>query len=276
MMRQPILAIILTLGLSTAASAMDLPPQVYAPETSIDGVGQGWYIRGDLGYAGWIANANPNYNVVTGNGPTYSNVEFDDSRFGKHMSYGAGMGYQLNEFLRADATMDFFSADMSGSSLIGSRCATTEATGTNCGFTHSGSFRGIGLLANAYVDLGTYAGLTPYVGGGAGLTQVSWGTITHNGFCVDGTQSCTGNTYGATSSTGMDSWRFTYALMAGMSYDLTSSLKLDLGYRFSKIDGGDMFEYNATSTALGASGAQGTDEGLSRHEFRAGLRLNTW
>lgn len=275
MIRQPVFAILLTLGLSGAAVAMDLPPQVYAPETSIDGVGQGWYIRGDLGYTGWNNHGNPNYNLVS-TGPTYSNVEFDDSRFGRHMSYGAGMGYQLNDFLRADATADFFSADMTGSSTVASRCDATEAVGTNCGFSHQGDFRGIGVLANAYVDLGTYAGLTPYVGGGAGVTHVSWGDISHNPYCVNGTAACSGNTLAAQGSSGMDSWRFTYALMAGMSYDITSSVKLDLGYRFSKIAGGDMFEYGATSQALGATGAQGQDDGLSRHEIRAGIRMNTW
>ncbi len=276
MIRHPLFALLLTVGLTGGAAAMDLPPQVYAPETSIDGVGQGWYMRGDLGYSGWISNGNPSYNLVTGNGPTFSNVEFDDARFGKHMSYGAGVGYQLNDMLRADATVDFFSSDLSGSSLVNSRCTTGEAIGTACGFNHSGDFQGISLLANAYVDLGTVAGFTPYVGGGAGLTHVSWSDITHNGFCVNGSANCSGNVYSATVSEGMDSWRFSYALMAGMSYDITSSLKLDLGYRYSRIDGGDMFQFNTASKAAGATDPQGSDDGLSRHEFRAGLRLTTW
>lgn len=276
MIRKTVTSFILALGLFGTASAMDLPPQVYAPETSIDGVGQGWYIRGDLGYAGWTSNDNPHFNVISGNGPTFSDVEFDDSRFGKHMAYGGGVGYQLNDMLRTDATVDFFSSEMTGSSQINSRCATTEAVGTNCGFTHTGDFQGIGLMANAYVDLGTVAGFTPYVGGGAGVTHVSWSDITHNGYCVDGSATCSGNSYAATTSSGLSSWRFSYALMAGMSYDLTNSLKLDLGYRFSRINGGDMFDYNAASTALGALNQQGSDEGLTRHEIRAGLRLNTW
>lgn len=276
MFRHSAIALLLTLGVSGSALAMDLPPQVYAPETSIDGVGQGWYIRGDLGYTGSVSHGNPDYNVVSGAGPTYQNVPFDDSRFGKNMSYGGGMGYQFNDMLRADATVDFFSSDMTGSSQINSRCATGEAAGTNCGFTHSGDFQGIGLLANAYVDLGTFAGFTPYVGGGAGLTHVSWGDVTHQGYCVPGSAACSGNSYSATVSEGLDSWRFTYALMAGMSYDITQSLKLDLGYRYSRMDGGDMFDFNAASKAVGATGAQGSDAGLTKHEFRAGVRLTTW
>ncbi|MBB4063176.1 outer membrane protein [Gellertiella hungarica] len=255
---------------------MDLPPQVYAPETTIDGVGQGWYLRGDLGYTGWTSNDAPSYSYVTGAGPTYGNESFDDSRFGKHMSYGAGMGYQFNEFLRSDATLDFFSSDMTGSSNIASPCAVSEVAGTSCGFTHSGDFKAIGALANLYADLGTYAGITPYVGGGAGVTHVSWSDITTNTYCVNGSASCSGDTYNSGTNAGLDSWRFTYALMAGLSYDITSNMKLDFGYRFSKIAGGDMFDYSAASKALGATGAQATDEGLSRHEIRAGIRINTW
>jgi hypothetical protein len=29
-------------------------------------------------------------------------------------------------------------------------------------------------MANGYVDLGTFAGFTPYVGAGAGVTRVAW------------------------------------------------------------------------------------------------------
>ena len=44
---------------------------------------------------------------------------------------------------------------------------------------------------------------------------------------------------------GDDGWRFTYALMAGFAYDLTTNFKLDLGYKYRNIDGGDMFGWNA-------------------------------
>ena len=39
-------------------------------------------------------------------------------------------------------------------------------------------------MANGYVDLGTYVGLTPYVGGGLGYTYVDWGSLGDTVLCV--------------------------------------------------------------------------------------------
>jgi opacity protein-like surface antigen len=63
------------------------------------------------------------------------------------------------------------------------------------------------------------------------------------------------------------SWRFTYALMAGASIDVTCNLKADIGYRYRNISGGRMFGY-----ALG--GGPGYDKGFSSHEARGGLRYS--
>lgn len=275
--RQSALALVLGLcGLGASnARAMDLPPPVYAPEITTGGIGQGWYMRGDLGYTGWTGDEAPSISIVSA-GPTFLSETFDQARFEPHMSYGGGVGYQFNDFLRTDATVDFFTASFDGSSSINQPCSIAQTAGTNCGANHSGSFRGIGVLGNLYADLGTFAGFTPYLGGGAGVTEVKWGSIKTSPFCVNGAGACNATTYADVSNEGMDSWRFTYALMAGFSYDISSSMKLDLGYRFSKINGGDMYEYTASQKALGASGAMGTDDGLTRHEVRAGIRINTW
>ena len=39
-------------------------------------------------------------------------------------------------------------------------------------------------MANGYVDLGTYVGLTPYVGAGLGYTYVDWGSLGDTVLCV--------------------------------------------------------------------------------------------
>lgn len=257
-----------------SAFAMDLPPAVYAPETSIDGFGQGWYIRGDLGYTGWTGDELPRYKVLSG-ADTIVNT-FDQGRFDKDVSYGFGAGYQVNDIFRGDVTFDTYNSNIDGIATIGSRCGTKDPVGTSCRFTGAADFRTIGVMGNVYADLGTVAGFTPYVGAGAGVTNVQWDTVTQTPACVSGTSACSGTLYAAQTFPGMDSWRFSYALMAGVSYDVAPSVKLDLGYRYSKINGGDMFEYNAAEKALGASGAKGSDDGLSRHEIRAGFRINTW
>lgn len=257
-----------------SAFAMDLPPVVYAPETEVQGVGQGWYMRGDLGYTGWTGDELPRYNVYSSSGTTVRT--FDEGRFDKDVSYGIGAGYQVNDYLRGDVTLDTYNSNFEGSASTDSRCGTASPVGTSCRFNGAADFRTIGVMGNVYADLGTVAGFTPYVGAGVGVTNVKWDTFTLTPACVDGTSACNSTPYAAQTFEGMDSWRFSYALMAGVSYDVAQSVKFDLGYRYSKINGGDMFEYSAAEKALGASGTKGSDDGLSRHEIRAGFRFNTW
>ncbi|WP_348649854.1 hypothetical protein [Sinorhizobium sp. BG8] len=131
-------------------------------------------------------------------------------------------------------------------------------------------------MANAYVDIATFAGFTPYVGAGAGMTNVRWDDFSSTASCRNGTAACSGTTYDEVSAPGQDSWRFTYALMAGASYQISEGVKLDFGYRFSDVNGGDMFGYTAAERAAGASGVKGRDDGFQKHEFRAGIRIDLW
>ena len=108
------------------------------------------------------------------------------------------------------------------------------------------------LLANAYVDIGTYHGITPYVGAGIGGAHVKWDTV-HD-------------PNSAETNPGSSNWRFAYALMAGASYCLTDKLILDAGYRFTHIQGGRMFEFDTSSAG------PGFDHGINTHEVRGGLR----
>ncbi|MDO9415098.1 outer membrane protein [Pararhizobium sp.] len=268
-----------SIGLMLAAQASfagDLD-MISAPEVDIvqSSVGQGWYIRGDLGFAGAIDADKPNFRSLDGAGG-YSQGVFDDGRFSKPFSYGAGMGYQFNDYLRADATVDFINGSVDGTSRLGSRCSAGQSVGTDCALSHEADYTGIGLMANGYVDLGTYVGFTPYVGAGVGLTHLAWDDVTARPYCVAGAAACNGTAYNPITYEGKESIRFSYALMAGVAYDLTNRIKFDLGYRYSDIAGGDMYNFSAAENALGASGVKGKDEGFTRHEIRAGIRLNTW
>ena len=122
-------------------------------------------------------------------------------------------------------------------------------------------------MANGYVDLATVAGLTPYVGAGLGVTQLRWNDVALRTSCVPGVAGCSGAAPVNQSFDGESSWRLTYALMAGVSYNMTEQLKLDVGYRYSQITDGDMFN---------GSDIDGLDDGLGRHEIRAGLRMSLW
>jgi opacity protein-like surface antigen len=261
------------IGTSALASDLDI---INAPEIDVSEstVAEGWYIRGDLGYAGWVNHDKPDYRIDAF-GSTFAEGDFDDARFSKPVSYGVGMGYQFNNFLRADLTTDFFSGSLRGGSDIDSPCITAPA-GTTCRLGQKADYNAAHLLANGYVDLGTYAGITPYVGAGAGVTYMNWDSFRTTANCENGTGSCGGQTFDELRVKGGDSWRFTYALMAGASVDLTNRVKLDLGYRFTDMAGGKMFGGSAEVPGVGTVSARGRDDGFQKHEIRAGIRVTTW
>lgn len=261
------------IGTSALASDLDI---INAPEIDVSEstVAEGWYIRGDLGYAGWVNHDKPDYRI-NAFGSTFAEGDFDDARFSKPVSYGVGMGYQFNNFLRADLTTDFFSGSLRGGSDIDSPCITAPA-GTTCRLGQKADYNAAHFLANGYVDLGTYAGITPYVGAGAGVTYMNWDSFRTTANCENGTGSCGGQTFDELRVKGGDSWRFTYALMAGASVDLTNRVKLDLGYRFTDMAGGKMFGGSAEVPGVGTVSARGRDDGFQKHEIRAGIRVTTW
>ncbi|TCQ07704.1 opacity protein-like surface antigen [Rhizobium sp. PP-F2F-G36] len=224
-----------------AAQAEDAP--LSAPEVTIatDTVSTGLYLRGDLGATVFRDDGAPDLSVGG------ARRGFDDDRFDRPVSGTLGLGYRLTDILRADVTADLFNGRFEG---------TQETAGVST--RYRADLRGVGVMANGYVDLATIAGFTPYLGAGVGATYVDWQDVT--------ARTEAGPVAGGAYE-GDDSWRFTYALMAGASYDLTERLKLDISYRYSDIAKGDMFA---------RSGEKARDDGLSRHEIRAGLRFSLY
>ncbi|MBP1875164.1 opacity protein-like surface antigen [Ensifer adhaerens] len=268
-----------TFGIGLLASGAALAADealIDAPEITIaqEATGSnGLYIRGDIGYAGWRDAGDPFYRTFDAGTGSYSTTPFDDARFDKPLSGAIGFGYQITDTVRADLTADYFEGRFDGSAVGASPCAG-QGAGTSCALSTTADFSALGLMANAYVDFGTLAGFTPYLGAGIGATNLRWNTAFASESCVAGGGACAGGPT-TPSFDGHDSWRFTYALMAGVSYDLSDRLKLDVGYRYSHIGDGEMFGFGAEALA-GASGAKGFDDGLSRHEIRAGLRFAFW
>lgn len=259
-MRKGLLACAGMLITACAASAADDEAMLLdAPEVEVsEQTQQGWYFRADLGYAPWIDGGTPS--TTAGGG---ASTDFDEARFAKPLAGGIGMGYRLSEIFRTDLTAEISRGDLDGSSIEAAPCAPTEAAGTACRHEFASQYWSAGLMANVYADVGTIMNFTPYVGAGLGATYMQWDDVTDRARCVAGGQACLQDDYGTIQSPGSGSWRFTYALMAGASYDLTDRVKLDVGYRFTQMDGGAMF-------------GSGSDDGLQRHEFRVGLRAAIW
>ncbi|SIQ37496.1 Opacity protein [Rhizobium sp. RU20A] len=265
----------LTVGAAARAEEQDPPEvQIDAPEVTITGSTptSGVYLRGDLGYTGWTGEGDPTLRTAIGG--QVLTTPFDSERFGHARSGGVGIGVQFTDTFRADLTAERFTSDFAGHASVASPCAG-QAASTACAQSFKGDVTGTSVMANAYVDLATLAGVTPYLGAGLGVTRLDFGGFSASSACVAGSVACAAPLGSSETLSGIDSWRFSYALMAGLSYDITDRVKLDLGYRFQQITSGDTFRFGASEPA-GGNGAKSSDDGFGRHEFRAGVRVSLW
>jgi opacity protein-like surface antigen len=282
-------AMALLASVSAPALAADLGEIIPAPivedtYTPVE-IGSGWYIRGDISYdlqASMGADYRTYGQVSAGPPATYAygSDRYDNFDLEATGDFSVGFGYRYNNWLRADATLGYWSRDINGTDTTAGvgpiDCDPNFPGEVSCRSEDTSSVTAWELMANAYADLGTYVGLTPYVGAGAGFTRLDYERLNNTTYCLDaGGVDIAGCGY-SESHDGLASWRFTWALSAGVSYDLTKNTKVDLGYRYSHVQGGDMFGWDALSAGIGATGVQGSDDGFSQHSFKAGLRYEIW
>ena len=140
---------------SLADNAADLtpePPVIHVPEKPH--YSGGWYLRGDLG----VGVAASGKQVIT------TNTAPEKWMAGKLV--GVGIGYKFNDYLRADITGDW----RGGMMIRGTAdCSDTQRT---CTVDYGSDFSSMRLMANAYVDLGSFKGFPPYIGAGGGDTLI--------------------------------------------------------------------------------------------------------
>ena len=144
--------------------------------------------------------------------------------------FDLGFGYQFNSWFRADFTEEY-----RGGSSFQSLEVLNEPNivGGNTSIQQYADFYRANIsswvsLFNGYVDLGTWSGITPYVGAGVGFAYNTLSGFTDTGYAyTNGVNSASGGYFNDAGK-----WNFAWALMAGLSFDVTQNLKLDLGYRY--------------------------------------------
>jgi opacity protein-like surface antigen len=260
-------AVAIPAGVATAADYE--PPIVQEPEVPVE-VGTGWYLRGDIGYV--FDTSTDGFSYRTFDGASYGSGVFDGD-LDDQATFGIGAGYHFTDLFRGDVTLDGMGNTFRGESFSLLPC-TPVLIGTTCRSEDRAEVTAVSLMANGYFDFGTFSGFTPYVGGGLGYTYVSWDSLQSNYFC--GGPNCGVALVGTSENGGVSDWRFTWQAMAGVAYAINNYLKLDIGYRYRQIEGGDMFAWDAGSAGLGAEGVQGFDGDTSQQEIRVGLRWDLW
>jgi opacity protein-like surface antigen len=275
-------------GATAVALAADLgPPPVHgglpaAPHAAPIAEASGWYLRGDIGFG--AIDAIPTITSPIGFPAVPPTVNGHKPSFGNYGVIGAGVGYQWNNWFRTDLTADFRTfadtkfgdkycfatgAGLPNISTAGASCAGLPAgytAGQNGFNAYNGRISAMTFLANGYLDLGTWNGLTPYIGAGAGFANVRVNGLTDQGVnqdLVTGVTSPVATAYYANKS----KTNFAWALMAGVGYDVSQSLKLELGYRY--VNMGKIKDIAGCGNP--SCGVIGFKE-LDAHEVRIGMR----
>jgi opacity protein-like surface antigen len=269
-----------------AAHAADLAPPPPPPLPPPVEFASNWYIRGDVGVANY--STSQWQQPVTGLGTTTQllGAGFIQKSIQEPAFVDIGLGYQFNQWFRADVTAEYRTA-VSLRGTFQEKTFTPGGCGVDafgnpidCAFLgqndYPGRLQSTVVLANGYADLGTWYGLTPYVGAGVGLVRHNMSGFTDSGVAWNGSFfNGNGTPNGALSPVAFSriddktKTNFAWALMAGLSYSITPNLKLDFGYRYMNL--GDA-PSGIIQCICGQTFAGFKVKSITSNEFRIGMR----
>ena len=244
--------------LSTVAFAADMPsimpppPMSYAPPP-IEDFG-GWYLRGDIGFSNQQVSRLNNA-LDAGNTSSVQN-----NTFGTAGIFGLGAGYKFNNWFRADVTGEY-----RGNSQFFGTDAITFPGGFGTDTYHATKSEWL-FLANAYVDLGTWWCITPFVGAGFGTARVSIANFTDQGI-TSGGPPVSSLAFGDNVS----KWNFAWAVHAGLAYQVSPNFTVELAYRYLDMGNGltgDLRTFDGTNNIVNPT----TFKGLTSHDVKLGVR----
>ena len=241
-------------SLSSMALAADMtiaPSPMYVPPP-VEDFG-GWYLRGDIGFS--------NQRVKRLNNALDAANTSSSQRLGFNTAgiFGLGVGYKFNPWFRGDVTGEYRgNSNFDGFDLI------SFPGGFGAHTYHATKSEWL-ALANAYVDLGTWWGVTPFVGAGAGGARVSIANFT------DLTVTSAGGFPGLAFGDNVSKWNFAWALHAGLAYRVSPNFTVELAYRYLDMgDGltGDLRASDGTNTIVNPT----TFKSLTSHDLKMGVR----
>ncbi len=269
--------------------------------------GTGWYLRGDVGYSNMpipavvadFANNLGRTGAASGglgfgyqyNSWLRTDFTLDRSVFRPSSSFpmptpGAWCPFGTAQIYNQNNTLGPNGSTLTG--LAGYLYSPNET----CTADVTAHLNRTSALVNAYIDFGNWFGLTPYVGAGIGMTYLqssaavayyqnngqAWapnlgqagvpeGWVDNYGHPVNASVAYPWAQINPNQYIAKKSWKFAWNLMAGVSYDVSQNLKIDVGYRL--LDAGSY-----TSLPAFLTGTVVTKELISQ-EVRIGVRLTS-
>ena len=173
------------------------------------------------------------------------------------MTFGGGIGYRINKWFRADVTGEYRSkTDFSGYDIY-------TFAGDDFPDNYDAKKSEWLALANGYIDLGTWHGLSPFIGAGVGMANIEISGFSDTGIGPGGPSSAYADDH--------DEWNFAWALYAGVGFEVSDQLTLELAYRY--LDMGDA----ESGDIIASDGTNDFDNPLefkdiTSHDVRVGVR----
>lgn len=250
-----VVASALIMGQSIAANAADLlPPPVVEPVPIPEPVAvHDIYLKGYIGITNQDTDTFTNDTIEAGNF-TIIDHNFDSAPF-----IGLGIGVSRGERFRFDATGEYRGrSDFTGlDTYVDAGCGPGVCTNEHTGIKSEWLF-----LANAYWDITTFRGFTPYVGAGIGAAEITLESFKDINLVTNGLYWAKENS----------EWNFAWALHAGFSYEISDDLSFDFGYRYTYLGDGKTGKYYTYDPGAAQGLGELTLEDIDSHDVMVGLR----
>ena len=240
--------------IGTPAFAADMPqlpppqPQIAYQPIVMEQPEGAWYLRGDIGI-GIISQAQF---IFEQNPLNDTNFAIQHSSIADTAFFMVGAGYELNNWLRFDVTAEYRTR-----AAVNAFGIYTYGGGT-FGDQYNAFLKTDVFLANAYIDLGTWNCITPFIGFGIGGAYNTFADLTDIGIATSG------NGVGTNAS----QLNFAWALHAGLSYNVTQNFVVELAYRY--------LSYGTVSDQIFCMGGCNPDtyklQNLTSQDFMLGMR----
>ena len=265
--------------------AADYDPPIYvdqAPDYVPVEVGSGWYLRGDVGYA--FSHPFEHQETATGQLDSFT----DESSL---FTGSIGMGYHFNDYLRVELNGGILPTNKFGDhARLAATCdGTTHRRSDGCrqhqfhrGCTAVRSLRqcvptrATASWPTAMSTSAPMSGFTPYVGGGLGLAYNKY-FKTHRRARLRRSRSNSsrrrrvllrrsGWIRGSDDSEAQ--FNLAYSIGAGLSYQVTKNVSVDLGYEYFSVPSAKYVAYDG--------GAFNIHKGIDYQTVKLGLRYDLW
>lgn len=241
-----------------ATRAADLPPLMPPPPIQEYG---GWYLRGDIGMTNQLVGKLNNIQF-----PGTANLVIHDKNFEAGMLFGIGIGYKHNNWFRWDITGEY-----RGETGFHGFDTWTDGAGDPRFNNYTGKKSEWLLMWNAYLDLGTWHSITPFIGAGIGAAQVSIHSFRDAGIAY-----AVPNDLGSAFPTmayanSASKWNMAWALHAGFAYNVTPNFTIELAYRYLNLgngQSGDIIAFDGTNSVNNPM----IFEKITSHDVKLGVR----